>query len=79
MKHLLLAGAIALASSLGGCTEFDAAINGAVGFIDAPKTQQALSSLKSGATALHMRRRRCFLCFLKSSRAPVRTGDGGLF
>jgi hypothetical protein len=51
MKHLLLAGAIALAATLGGCAEFDAAINGAVAFIDAPKTQQALSSLKSGATA----------------------------
>ena len=52
MKHLLLAGAIALAFSLGGCAEFDAAINNAVAFIDAPKTQQAISSLQSGATAL---------------------------
>lgn len=48
-KHLLLAGA--LAASLGGCAEFDNAIDGAVAFIDAPKTQQAFSSLRSGATA----------------------------
>ena len=51
MKHLLLAGALALAASLGGRAEFDNAINGAVAFVDAPKTQQALSSLQSGATA----------------------------
>lgn len=51
MKHLLLAGALALASSLGGCAQFDNAINDAVNWIDAPKTQQALASLKSGATA----------------------------
>jgi hypothetical protein len=51
MKHLLLAGALALASTLSGCAEFDDAINGAVAWIDAPKTQQALSSLKSGAMA----------------------------
>jgi hypothetical protein len=51
MQHLLLAGAAALAVSLGGCAEFDNAINDAVAFIDAPKTQQAISSLKSGATA----------------------------
>jgi hypothetical protein len=51
MKHLLLAGALALAAMLGGCAEFDDVINSAVAFIDAPKTQQAISSLKSGATA----------------------------
>jgi hypothetical protein len=51
MQHLVLAGAISLAALLGGCAEFDNAVNDAVAFIDAPKTQQALSSLKSGATA----------------------------
>ncbi len=39
----LLAGAMALAFSLGGCAEFDKAINNAVASIDAPKTQQALA------------------------------------
>ncbi|MGH6878654.1 MAG: hypothetical protein ACREHV_14930 [Rhizomicrobium sp.] len=51
MQHLLLAGALALATSLGGCAEFDNAIDNAVVFLNAPKTQQAISSLQSGATA----------------------------
>lgn len=50
MKHLLLAGALLVA--LSGCAEFDQVVDGAVAWIDAPKTQQAISSLKSGATAL---------------------------
>jgi hypothetical protein len=49
MKLLLLAGALALL--LGGCAEFDNFIDDAVAFVDAPKTQQAISSLESGATA----------------------------
>ncbi|HLH13037.1 MAG TPA: hypothetical protein VKV77_14325 [Methylovirgula sp.] len=48
MKYLLLAGVLAL----GGCAQFDDAVDNIVAWIDAPKTQQAFSSLKSGATAL---------------------------
>ncbi len=43
MQHLLLAGALVLAVSLGGCAELDDAIDSAVAFLDAPKTQQAVS------------------------------------
>ena len=71
MKHLLLAGAIALAFSLGGCAEFDAAINGAVNWIDAPKTQQALSSLRSGATALT-----CGVADVSAVAGEIETGVG---
>jgi hypothetical protein len=35
-----------------GCAEFDNVIDNAVAFFDAPKTQQAIASLTSGATAL---------------------------
>lgn len=52
MKHLLCAGALTLATSLAGCAQFDAAVNDAVDWIDAPKTQQAFASLQSGAKAL---------------------------
>jgi hypothetical protein len=45
------AGALALALSLGGCAAFDNAIDNTVAWIDSAKTQEALTSLKSGATA----------------------------
>ncbi len=51
MKNLAPAGALALAFSLAACAGFDRAVNGAVAWIDAPATQQAISSLKSGVTA----------------------------
>ncbi len=71
MKHLLLAGAMALASTLCGCAEFDNAIDGAVAFIDAPKTQQALSSLKSGATAFT-----CAVADVSAVAAQIESGAG---
>ena len=51
MKRVFCAGALALAFCLGGCAGFDQAINNAVAWIDAPATQQAIGSLKSGVTA----------------------------
>jgi len=52
MIRALCAGALALAFCLGGCAAFDNAINSAVAWIDAPATQQAIGSLRSGVTAL---------------------------
>jgi hypothetical protein len=43
---------MALAIALAGCAAFDDAVNSAVAWIDAPATQQAIGSLKSGVTAL---------------------------
>jgi hypothetical protein len=71
MKHLLLAGAMALASTLCGCAEFDNAIDGAVAFIDAPNTQQAVSSLKSGATAFT-----CAVADVSAVAAQIESGVG---
>ena len=52
MKTLAVsAGALVLALNLGGCAAFDNAIDNTVAWIDSAKTQQALSSLKSGAAA----------------------------
>jgi hypothetical protein len=45
MRRVFCAGALALAFCLGGCAEFDQAINNAVAWIDAPATQQAIGSL----------------------------------
>lgn len=52
MKRAFCASAMALALCLGGCAAFDDAVNSAVAWIDAPATQQAIGSLKSGVTAL---------------------------
>jgi hypothetical protein len=52
MTRALCAGALTLAFCIGGCAAFDHAVNGAVAWIDAPATQQAIGSLKSGVTAL---------------------------
>jgi hypothetical protein len=71
MKHLLFAGAIALAATLGACAEFDNAINDAVAWIDAPKTQQALSSLKSGATAFT-----CAVADVSAIASEIESGVG---
>lgn len=71
MKHLLLAGAVALASSLCGCAEFDNAVNNAVAWIDAPNTQQALGSLKSGATAFT-----CTVADVSAVAAEIESGVG---
>jgi hypothetical protein len=51
MKYSVLAGALALAFCLAGCAEFDDSVNKAVAWIDAPATQRAINSLKSGVTA----------------------------
>ncbi len=45
------AGALALALCLAACGGFDKAINNAVAWIDAPATQQAIGSLRSGVIA----------------------------
>ncbi|MGP8231532.1 MAG: hypothetical protein ACLQL2_02555 [Methylovirgula sp.] len=50
MKPLHM-GALALAFCLAACAGFDRTINNAVAWIDAPATQQAIGSLKSGVTA----------------------------
>jgi hypothetical protein len=71
MKHLLFAGAMALAFSIGGCAEFDKAINGAVAWIDAPATQQALASLKSGASAFT-----CAVADVSAVASEVESGVG---
>ncbi len=45
------ASAFALALCLAACAGFDQTVNNAVAWIDAPATQQAIGSLKSGVTA----------------------------
>lgn len=70
MQHLLLAGALALAATLGGCAEFDSAMNDAVAFVDAPKTQQAVSSLQSGAIA--------FTCAVADASAVAEEIESGV-
>ncbi len=51
MKYAIYAGVLALALYLAGCAGFDETMNKAVSWIDAPATQQAIASLKSGVTA----------------------------
>jgi hypothetical protein len=51
MKYAFHAGVLLLAFCLAGCAGFDETVNKAVSWIDAPATQQAISSLKSGVTA----------------------------
>ncbi len=51
MKYAIYAGVLVLAFFLASCADFDETVNKAVSWIDAPSTQQAISSLKSGVTA----------------------------
>ena len=70
MKRVFCAGALALASCLGGCAEFDQAIDNAVAWIDAPATQQAIGSLKSGVTA--------FTCAVADASAVAQQIEAGV-
>ncbi len=72
MKTLqAIAGTMVLALCLGGCAEFDTAVNGAVAWIDSAKTQQALGSLKSGATAFS-----CAVANVSAIAAQIEAGAG---
>ena len=70
MKRVLSAGALALAFGLGGCADFDQAINNAIAFIDAPATQQAIGTLKSGVTA--------FTCAVADASAVAKQIEEGV-
>jgi hypothetical protein len=70
MMKPLHAGALALAVFLSGCASFDSAINNAVAWIDAPATQQAIGSLKSGVTA--------FTCAVADASAVAKEIESGV-
>ncbi|MEI9914796.1 MAG: hypothetical protein WDN29_02125 [Methylovirgula sp.] len=59
MKYAIYAGVLVLPFYLAGCADLDETLNKAVSWIDAPATQHAIESLKTGVNGVHMRRRRC--------------------
>lgn len=72
MKKLAtLASATALALSLGGCAQFDQVVNNATAWLASPQTQQAVTNLKSGVTALV-----CAISVTSQVAAEVETGVG---
>jgi hypothetical protein len=71
MKYALYAGLMALAFCLAGCADFDETVNKAVAWIDAPGTQQAISSLKSGVTAFT-----CAVANVSAVAQQIETGVG---
>jgi hypothetical protein len=70
MKHAIYAGVLVLAFCLAGCADFDETLNKAVSWIDAPATQQAIGSLKSGVTA--------FTCAIANVSAVAQQIEAGV-
>ncbi len=70
MKYAIYAGMLWLAFYLAGCAGFDETMNKAVSWIDAPATQQAISSLKSGVTA--------FTCAVADASAVAQQIEAGV-
>lgn len=64
------AGTLALVLCLAACAGFDQTINNAVAWIDAPATQQAIGSLKSGVLA--------FTCAVADASAVAKEIESGV-
>ncbi len=70
MMKPLHAGALALALCVAACAGFDQTVNNAVAWIDAPATQQAVGSLKSGVIA--------FTCAVADASAVAKAIESGV-